>query len=664
MTLRSGRPRPTWMTSPTARWLIFPLLALAAFAVLVSLHLSGSSIAAADPQHHGLISGTPRAIRSDEFQLSTPLALGSAVQHFPSHQWIGLTDVDVAATALGVPASDWTEVVKPQDWGYFAFGSAAGLAAAWWWPYLICALGAYALLGLLLRRPLLAAALSTALTLTPYAGWWNGPGLQIGFGCLTAAALLASWRARRTRSAVVLTLAAAYSGACFALALYPPWQVATAWILLAVVAGTYLDTRPPVARALWTTMAAAVTAGLVAGLWALSHRAAIAAQAATLYPGHRISSAGEGTLTQLMTAPLNFWLSGPAGRTLHAGNGPSNLSEAASAWLPLPVLAVVACWAVVRLRVRATNPTDPTIDGAAAHPPHRWTSVALVAAMSLLLAWSLLPLPHIVGSLTELSRVQGARVPMVLSLGGILVLALSTDRSSRPPRWVPGALVVAVAATAWLTVEVRDHLPWTASKAPLLLVVASALVLASVMSALLGGRRTQNIAAVLLALYAFGSWRMINPVEHGVRAVTDSAVGRELNALGIPVGSRVTVFADPSSSFRLVAQVRASGYQSLSGMTPYPNANLMEALAPTQRSRWNNYAQYIWADGPAGSGATITGLHGTKMLLTIDPCAPALLAAAKPVVAVTDHPVTAACLSPIAQITQGKQTLRFFRYPG
>ena len=648
-------PRPTARAS-MARWLVFPVLALAVFAVLVSLHISGSSIASSDPAHRGLVSGTPRAIRSDEFQLSTPLAIGSTVQNYPSHQWVGLTDVDLAATALGVPANDWSEVVKPQDWGYFAFGSSAGLAVAWWWPYLICALGVYALLGVLLRKPLVAAALGTAVTLSPYAGWWNGPGLQIGLGCLTAAALLAAWRAERRRHAVALTVGAAYSGACFAMALYPPWQVATAWILLAVVAGTYLDTRPRLTRVLWTTAAAALTAGLVTGVWALAHRSAIAAQAATIYPGHRISSAGEATLRQLMSAPLNFWMSGSAGSTLHGGSNPTNLSEAASAWLPLPVLAVVAVWAVVRLRSSTTARTD---DGGV---PHRWTSAALAAALALLIAWSLLPLPHIVGSLTELSRVPGSRVPMAASLGGFLLIVLSTDGLTRLPRWLLGLLVAAVAATVWITVDVRDDLPWTASKASLLLVVGSGLVLSAAMAALASGRRMQTVAAVVLALYAFSSWQTINPIEHGVLAVSDTAVGRELHTLGVPVGSRITVFAKDSASFPLVAQVRASGYQSLSGMTPYPDPALMQALAPAQKTQWNNYVQYVWAAGRAGSGAAISGIHGTKMLLTIDPCAPALLAAAAPAVAVADHPLKAACLSPVAQVTQGKQTLWFFRY--
>jgi hypothetical protein len=652
------------------RWAAFPGLVFVAFLVLVGLNLNGSSISLLSPDRPGLVAGTPRSIRTDEWVLKTPVALSSVRQGLPAEPWIGMSPNDQAATPNGGPTHDWTTLLRPQDWGYVVLGQGRGLAVSWWWPYTICLIGCFALLGFVTRRPALSAALAVAATFTPYAAWWTAPTptTYLGYGAATAACLLAAWSVRGRRPAAAYAVAAGLFAAAFALALYPPWQVTLAYVLAAVCFGYALDARIAWRRILWPVALGLGTALAILGAWYLQHRAAIHAEAATYYPGHRLSAAGDATFSSLIDGPLNFWMVGPAGTTLGkvGGAGPAtNLSEASSTWLPLAVAAVVLLGVVqliaeaLRRRIvgRGTPAelTEPATHDDAPPPEQApvWTLGLVSAAMLLLLAWAFLPLPTFVGKLTQLQRVEPVRVPLALGLGLILLVAAATRvPGPRPIAWRWPVLVLAAAATAAATVWTDDQLAWAASRTPTALVALSGLVLGAAFAAILH-RRTAAAAGLVLALYAFAGWVPVNPLQRGIQPVTHDALVRQLVALTKATDNpRVGVYASLRNNFVVVAKVRASGLQSVTGTTFYPDADLMKVLVPAQEKRWNNYAQYRWIDAPAGTTPVITQDHGTAMALTVPVCDPVLLAKVDPGWIVADHPLRAGCISLVGRVSK------------
>ncbi|HTW17958.1 MAG TPA: hypothetical protein VMF51_22725 [Nocardioides sp.] len=633
--------------------------------LFVGLNVNGSSLAllAEDPDDAGTIAGTPRVVRSDEFQLRTPMAISAARQDFPDRSWMGLTYVDNAAASHAGPTRTWASVLTPQNWGYLALGPSRGLAWSWWWSFLVCLLGCFALVLRLTSSPGLSLGIATALTFTPYAGWWTSPtpAICLGYAAVAVTLVVAAWTCEHRWRRLLLAFLGGLAGAAFALLLYPPWQVSLGILLLGLGAGMWRDLRVPLRRVAVTLAVALGTTGVLVGAWLLQHRDAISATQGTNYPGQRVATAGEATWWHLMDAPLNFWLAGDAGRTLGTSGPPSpidNLSEVSSSWLPLPVLALalgLVAWRVLRRTPETAGDAEPASTDVPSWPA---TGLGLGAAMLLLLAWALLPLPGVVGRVTMLQSVQPTRVPLALGAGLLLLLASQIGLLRRLPRagWVLAGVAVLVSAIA--IVPIVDRLSWDDAEVPVLLAVLSGLVLAACLVGLLAGRRTALVAAAGLAVYSLISWGLVNPLQHAAAPLEWSPVAHQLNRHADPdTNPRVAVFSD----FRVVALVRAAGFQSVSGTTPYPSEEVMTELAPTQRANWNNYAQYRWIPAPSGADPVIRPVRGTYMELVIDPCDDRLASLVDPGWVVSDVPLRGDCLERVSRFRYKELQLRLYR---
>lgn len=619
------------------RWGAFPAAVGVGFVGLVAAQISGSSIGILSDKAPipGLLAGTPRAVRSDEYLLVTPSNLSSVAQGFPSDPWIGLAPTDLEVAVHSGVSLDWTTLFHPDDWGYLFLGPGSGLAFSWWWSFVISLWGIFALLGLITKAPALSAALAVVATFTPYSAWWSAapPSLLAGYGAAAGACLIVGWRTRRLWLAVLASVVAAGFGLALALVLYPPWAVSVAIVVAAVIIGHAIDQGFRWRRVFWVTALALGGAGVGLLVWYIQNGDAIAALAGTYYPGSRVTKGGEIDLFQLLSAPLNFWTAGAAGATVGTMPGTAqfaNLSGLSSSWIPIPAMVLVAVGAgqlvVSRFRARRVSAAaSDDLSGATFRPP-LWALVAVTIATGVLLAWALIPLPEWVGIVTQLNRVQASRTPLALGFGAILMAALAARMSNRPSAWTLPWAVAAAALTSALTVWAAFRFPWDTALVPMALVLGSGFVLGGLYAGLFCISRPLW-PALALTVYALLSWVLINPVQQGIGPIAEDPLVADLQSIaGESDNRRVVVFSD----FRTVAKVRAAGFQSVSGQTPIPDASVMQVIAPGDELKWNNYVKYLWTPAERGAPTTIETIVGTTLLLTIDPCADSLHEAVDP----------------------------------
>jgi len=648
--------------------------------VLVGLNLNGSSISALEPGGaHGpsVLAGQARAVRGDEFLLATPLAVSAARQGFPDRQWTGLVDAPQLALAHGAPTGQWLEVFKPQDWGYLGLGATRGLAWHWWFPYAISLVGLFVLLTAIGTRTRLAAVLAVLGTVTPYNAWWSAPSpaLFVGFAALTATCALRALRARWAGGSLVWGLLGGLAGAAFALALYPPWQVSLGLLLVGLIAGQIRDLRAGGRRVAAAAVGFAVTAIPPVATWLIGNADAITATAQTIYPGQRRSDGGGLPLAWLLDAPLNPLLSGATGLTMRAtaDQPAANFSETSASWLPLPVLGLtVALLAVVSLRGRRDRSGPSTtirVQGAGrtAAQTGGGTMVGLVAAMAVLLVWSLAPVPAALGRVLLLDRAPAGRMPLALGLGAVLLLAIGATHLPDARRgWGVAARraetlgwLLAVAGTIALTAYSAANLPWDTSVLPW----ATVLLLATgfaVGFGLIASGRWQLAGAIGLTVLATASFALVNPLNHGLGPLADN---------GLTVAMRRIARAEPGVKVEVygttltIALVRAGGVQSLSGTTPYPDVDLMSSLLPGRRAVWNNYATYLWVAEPVTAAPRIEAVRGTTRQLYLAPCSGQALALGARY-AVSEAPQTAGCFVPLRTVTGAGKTFHIYRIAG
>jgi hypothetical protein len=429
------------------------------------------------------------------------------------------------------------------------------------------------------------------------------PGALLGLLCAAGAAVLLASRASSTARAAAWSLLASWLLVAAFLVLYPPWFLSVGLVVAAVVVGDLVRRPAPARRLVLVVGVTAAAAAVVLGLWAWESRDALAALAGTTYPGDRRAESGGGSLVLLVTAPLNLLLS--AGPVLDAGPG-RNPSEVSAPWLVLPAVAAVATLGVVALR----RPSAARRRGAA--PVMAVSLVGVVLAL-----WTLVPLPGILGRLLLLDRVPGSRTALALGLAGVLVAVLVAGRlparrSVTVALW-SGAVATSLLAGWAATVLLRE--PVRGAGVVVGLVVGGAV---GALWVLVLRRPGDALALVSLAVVVVASYVVVNPLYRGLGPLEDGPVIDAVRAASSD-GDRWVVTGGAN---RWSATVASTGGTMLSGLTYYPDAEVWQRLAPTQRDVWDNFMAYRWSYDPAAAPVRLDRFGLAEARAFVDLCSP------------------------------------------
>lgn len=645
----TSRTTPGVSTSTWSVGLVSLLVAIA-FVSLVAAGLNGSSIGwlRNGQPDSSLVLGEPRPWRSDEWGINTPSSIGNDRSGLPDDRQLGLTDTEVATAVLAGPSLDWVTVMRPQDWGYVLLSPERGLAWHWWSSFALSLIGLMALFRAMRVSPIVSAGLSVMGTFSPYTGVFTSPStaLFLGFGGLAVGAAMGSLRSRSMLTGVLWGLLAAWSAVALVVVLYPPWTVSVGLIAFALVVGLTIDNRFPWRRVGLTYGIVLAATGITLALFYVTHRAAITASADTIYPGQRHSVSGDMNLGNLLGGPLHPWIL----------TSPVLVPEVSSAWIPAGVVLVAVVFTGAHLvsrrvwvRSAAGLPNVPPEPGPeTGHRPLPFTTLMTAAVTLLLLAWAFLPLPLLIGKLTQLERVQPNRLHLAFGLLTLVWLALVSRR--RPARplieavlWVAG-VGLTIAGTLWA----RHNLGGLTGPSTWRYAAASAAVL-SVGAVLLVTTRTRVLGFVVLSVYCFGLWALVNPLYRGLGALADEPVVVSLEQqLKFTPHLRVVTLEEPPQvgGQQLAALANASGADVLSGSTHYPDRAFMERFAPGQDELWNNYAWYLWIADPTADHVRLTRLAPDALEIRINPCGESAKILAADLY-LSDRPLTGyACLVP------------------
>ncbi len=307
----------------------FPSLIITAFLLLTALGISGSSMGAFDQifigHAPGILAGSPKPIRSDEWLVESQETLIQRAANYPSvNDNVGLGQ-DMTMI-LDVPSRSIFSVFKPHDFFFFIMPYVNAFAAKWWFMSMVLVLGFYYLMDILFpNKRLIISLASLILLFNPFVQWWYRPDILLTIGyALWACFMIVKLFEQRSdnRSLVLYTSGLAYSTLCFIFLLYPPFQLAVAYMIVALLAGYFYyryanqrvkfkqDLKPWIA-----VMAAAIAVVLVAGIFFITHKNIINTVTYTAYPGIRSIISGQsygnqngGGLNMLYTfsAPILF----------------------------------------------------------------------------------------------------------------------------------------------------------------------------------------------------------------------------------------------------------------------------------------------------------------------------------------------------------------------
>ncbi len=558
--------------------------------------------------------GKPQLIRSDEWQVITPLALSQAAHQpaFPVvNRNLGSDGMNMLVVGMtGMPVAHISALAKPATWGFFLFDLRRALAWCWWLPFFGC----FGVVWLLVQRIFsidwkLAAGLALTVAASPYSVVFSGwPAYTVFF---PATALLAANAALRTSSWLKAAAAGVLLGlasAGFALVLYPAWQISLAYLVVPLGLAWFMVARRELSFG-WPQVAAMAAAIAVAAVillaWWFDAREAVAAIRSTVYPGQRSLEVGGDAdrwfLIKGLLSPITMY------RDASIIWGASDAGSVALFLVPAAACSLLRWWAA-----RQIDAVGAVL----------WGYIAVVLYFMF------------VGFSPEWARATFCgsttvyRLDLALGMAQVLVFAWLASpvqrgaRTYKPARWLTAGVVAIAAAQVLLLYRLLP--PSIMDVVPL----SHALLIAAVVGLgahlLMRGRHAGFFGVygtVMLAASIPFNPLSVAPSE----VVVDPVFSRAVDTLvrGKAEGHGIAVISERNWAMTATA----IGLPVTNTVFYYPPTTLMHSLDPSgaQENLWNRYQRVLFTLAPSpsflSSGATyrIDSPRLDGVLVTLSP---------------------------------------------
>lgn len=326
------------------------LVSFLIFSLLVAFKIHGSSIPIwnqiipGDNPKDGLILGTPKGTRSDEWDVGTPFVLSQAKSEpkFPlSNEALGGGNVPLL---MNLPVKHTSTFFRPQHWGYFIFDTERAFSFYWNFKTFGLFLGFFFLLMLVTKNDFGLSLLGSLwVLLSSFMQWWFSiplPEMVASFSMIFVSFIYLVFSKKKLLvfSSGILLLIFFIN---FVLFFYPPFQVVLVYLLLFLLVGYFIQNfsiNTLMKNIRLKTIVALVFLGtsvLVLYLFYRDAKDTIALIMETVYPGNRRSVGGGISLLKYFSGFYNMIMI-----EQYYPKSLINISEASSFILLYPIVLV------------------------------------------------------------------------------------------------------------------------------------------------------------------------------------------------------------------------------------------------------------------------------------------------------------------------------------
>lgn len=526
----------------------------------------------------GLIAGTAKVIRSDEWMVHTPWLLSQARQTHPFSAHNPSVGGKRAPLVCNLPVAHWSICFRPELW-IFLTGLKPESAFAFFWNFkwwsLLC--GSYALLLLITRgESLLSAAGALILLWTSTIQWWfSSPTLMpdmVGLWCFALAAGFVAVVHEKYWARALLSAAYAFCALGFLFCCYPPFQIPLLTLFAPLLVALVYDRKT---GRHWTGLA--VATGLViigAGVFVWQLRDTLSTISGLVYPGRRFSTGGGVPWTSVVHGFLTLGAS--------EAHFPKKFVNVVAASSFLNALPLLACVYLTRWR-RSHS--------------HDIVQLVLLAFAAFAAFFAGYGFPRFLATVSLWSYATTERLSVALALVSVLAICrfLSSHvepASIRVGRWHAVIGVVIFGAVLVVANHELDNFLAPA-------VLAAIWLFYSVAGLFLVARFRLACVAMILFPLAFLN-AGINPLSRGIPGygmTSLSPVVAELHR-AFPQ-TRWIVIGSYARAAIISSLIRVTGATVLSGVTAVPNQDMLDRLDPKHENKavYSRYAAVCFFSG-------------------------------------------------------------------
>ena len=382
------------------------------FIVAVSLNIHGYSISLlgsyiGQSGNEGVLFGTPKSIRSDDWAVSLPAAI-SQWNHKPKLPLVNqnMSNGQNMMASANIPVLNWAFIFKPQTWGYI-FGVATGLSWAWTFQLFFTMAVSYLLfLKLSGGSVVTGLASSVMLVYSPFFQFWSlNCSSAVGFALLSCLFLdrLFSKSDINWVQKGLLAAGIGWAGLGLVLVYYPPYSISLGLFVFFYFLGLALQVAniEKVSHLLkkirWLFIPLIILAiGLVLLFADLANIIPIMLK--TEYPGQRVNAGGAlETINILFSHLLNY-------QQVDYNVALGNICEAAGFFVFLPFSLFLLI--LHRSHLRKADFYFPSL---------------IFAVVCIFLAWMFIQMPKWYGSITLLNRVPETRLKLAFGVADLVL---------------------------------------------------------------------------------------------------------------------------------------------------------------------------------------------------------------------------------------------------
>ena len=561
-------------------------LALLVLCLCVCLRLHGSSIGIYDETFptqieagESTLFGTPRWIRSDEFGVSVPTFFSQAANGYRLYsRQMSLSSTNMVLDYYS-PAWDWTAIGKPMNWGFLLFGNEVGLSWYWCSEILLLFMTAWEMCLILTGDRRLESLLGAVMiTLSPAIQWWVIPHMPIvilysmalfclGYRFFTAKTRPAGW---------IYAGLAIIAAVGFALSFFPSFQVPCAYTVLALLIACLWRDRGLITftRKQWLRIVLpSVAVLLILTRFLLSSRENLALLLNTVYPGRRVSMGGTNSIRDLFADIASLFLP-------YKDIPYSNNCEVSTAIHFAPFFLALS----PRILSGLKQKNDSNV----------YVGRVLAWILVLQMVFMLVGIPRWLAEITLLRfcnrMFQVYQWTAVLfTVWGFSVLLNDPTLLNRYEK-VLYPLGYGVVCFFLINDNLRRYIQFQLFGRGIgrLLILISILIFVLIL--LLAAYRKKRLFSALLVLLMFFCGGTVNPVEHGIGAVTNHPISAAIAEIAEQEPESRWLCTD--CTFFLSDFVMANGARVLDAMNFYPDNEKWGILDPagTYRDITNRYA--------------------------------------------------------------------------
>lgn len=596
---------------------IFPTIILSTLVTLSALQISGTSAGVYDyllgKESVNLIAGEPRPIRSDEWVVTTPFAVSQYNNGMPvQSKDVGAgQDMSIVADA---PYADWSMLFRPHNLIFFLLPIGFAFAFKWWLLSAGLALSVYVFVLFLYPRKYLAASLLGSIMLfSPFIQWWyqSATILPIIYGLLGIISVIKLIESDRLKTAVCWSILLTYLAVCFALVMYPAFQLTIGFVslvtLLAILRGRgtlHLLWRR---RNLLLIFGSVILAGFIMGLFLWQHSDAVKASLNTIYPGSRNVSSGGFDIFRLISWPLSYLLL-DNNNSIILGNNQSEVSN-------FLLIGLVLAPFLIYLSLKHKSALS-TLE----------KSIIYISsgAFIFIAVRMFIPVGDQLFGLLGMSKIPHERLFIGLGLINFLLLMTAVLRSAEklPEKWWKSlvntqqliflAIIVAIFSLfVYSTVRyynIPNIGPLESAAVVLAFSIPSALLLSSY-------RQLRIIGLAGVLLLNILSTHMVNPLYRGV-GITDN----EFSQYIMNAEKKDDFYWVANDSSILSAIMTASGAEVYGGVNTYPQTEVWEKYFPGSADVFNRYAHVRFLFDSPPQKRSLSLIQSDSFFVKISPC--------------------------------------------